>query len=107
MRTLLRSTVLAAVVGLAEARAANPSDSRLLLWYERPAQYGEEALPVGNGRIGAMVHGRFRTELKTQLAALAPYPIGPHGQPKPRYQSRACAHRHRPADQIYRIPAAR
>ena len=97
MRTLLRSTVLAAVGILAGARAANPADSRLLLWYDRPAQYWEEALPVGNGRIGAMVHGRFRTELKTQLAALAPYPIGPHGQPKPRRRSRACAHRpHRP-----------
>ena len=107
MRTLLRSTVLAAVGILAGARAANPADSRLLLWYDRPAQYWEEALPVGNGRIGAMVHGRFRTELKTQLAALAPYPIGPHGD-----QSRAGGPVHvltvtAPADQIYRIPAAR
>jgi hypothetical protein len=95
MRTLLRSTVLAAVGILAGARAANPADSRLLFWYDRPAQYAEEALPVGNGRIGAMAHGRFRTELKTQLAALAPYPIGPHGRPKPRCRSRACAHLHR------------
>ena len=27
------------------------------LWYDRPAQYWEEALPIGNGRLGAMVFG--------------------------------------------------
>ena len=26
-----------------------------LLWYESPAETWEEALPVGNGRLGAMV----------------------------------------------------
>lgn len=29
----------------------------LNLWYETPAAYFEEALPIGNGRIGAMVYG--------------------------------------------------
>lgn len=29
----------------------------LTLWYDRPAVYWEEALPVGNGRIGAMIFG--------------------------------------------------
>lgn len=27
------------------------------LWYHRPAAYWEEALPLGNGRLGAMVSG--------------------------------------------------
>ncbi|HEV7380391.1 MAG TPA: glycoside hydrolase N-terminal domain-containing protein, partial [Dyadobacter sp.] len=27
------------------------------LWYDKPAKYWVEALPVGNGRIGAMVFG--------------------------------------------------
>ena len=27
------------------------------LWYHRPAQFWEEALPLGNGRLGAMVSG--------------------------------------------------
>jgi alpha-L-fucosidase 2 len=35
---------------------ASASDS-LALWYERPASKWVEALPVGNGRIGAMVFG--------------------------------------------------
>jgi alpha-L-fucosidase 2 len=33
-----------------------------VLWFERPAQYFEEALPLGNGRIGAMVYGGIYTE---------------------------------------------
>lgn len=33
------------------------------LWYQRPAQCWNEALPVGNGRLGAMVYGRTSTEL--------------------------------------------
>lgn len=32
------------------------------LWYKKPAQTWTEALPVGNGRIGAMVYGDFRKE---------------------------------------------
>ena len=27
------------------------------IWYNRPAQFWEEALPVGNGRIAGMVYG--------------------------------------------------
>ncbi|KKK17471.1 hypothetical protein ARAM_005164 [Aspergillus rambellii] len=33
------------------------------LWYRKPASGWDEALPVGNGRLGAMVHGRTDTEL--------------------------------------------
>lgn len=32
-------------------------DSNNRLWYHRPAKYWEEALPLGNGRLGAMVSG--------------------------------------------------
>lgn len=35
---------------------------RYTLWYEQPAQNWNEALPLGNGRIGAMVFGGVRTE---------------------------------------------
>lgn len=27
------------------------------MWYDKPAQFWEEALPIGNGRISAMVYG--------------------------------------------------
>jgi len=33
-----------------------------LLWYESPAEAWEEALPVGNGRLGAMVFGSYGEE---------------------------------------------
>ena len=34
----------------------------LLLWYRAPAQDWEAALPIGNGRLGAMVFGAVETE---------------------------------------------
>lgn len=38
------------------------AQSDLRLWYEQPAEQWEEALPVGNGRIGAMVYGGVTTD---------------------------------------------
>ncbi|KAF4983738.1 hypothetical protein FZEAL_954 [Fusarium zealandicum] len=39
------------------------ADQGLLLHYDSPASSWSEALPIGNGRLGAMVHGRSATEL--------------------------------------------
>ncbi len=36
--------------------------NKLKLWYRKPAQKWTEALPVGNGRLGAMVFGKVKTE---------------------------------------------
>ncbi len=33
------------------------------LWYQKPAVYWEEALPVGNGRLGGMVYGNWKREV--------------------------------------------
>lgn len=35
----------------------NKEKSLWRLWYNQPASRWEEALPVGNGRIGGMVYG--------------------------------------------------
>nr|WP_229518973.1 glycoside hydrolase family 95 protein [Massilia rhizosphaerae] len=51
----------AAYPGLAGATVVARGDGereKLALWYERPARQWVEALPVGNGRLGAMVFGR-------------------------------------------------
>lgn len=32
------------------------------MWYEQPAGKWDEALPVGNGRLGAMICGRPERE---------------------------------------------
>lgn len=37
--------------------------NNLLLWYDKPASNWNEALPVGNGRLGAMIFGNVRKEL--------------------------------------------
>lgn len=40
-------------------KTSTPED---ILWFGKPAEIWEEALPVGNGRIGAMVFGKTDTE---------------------------------------------
>ena len=42
-------------------QAPSPSNE-LTLWYRRPANVWNEALPVGNGRLGAMVFGGVHRE---------------------------------------------
>lgn len=37
--------------------------NRLVLWYSQPAEVWEEALPVGNGRLGGMIYGGIQEEL--------------------------------------------
>ncbi len=53
---LLLSAAFAPVL----ARAADPDP--LTLWYRQPATHWNEALPVGNGRMGAMVFGGVTNE---------------------------------------------
>ncbi|ONK09379.1 glycoside hydrolase family 95 protein [Streptomyces sp. MP131-18] len=47
------------------------------LWYPRPARAWLEALPVGNGRLGAMVYGGTATE-ELQLSEDTVWAGGPH-----------------------------
>jgi alpha-L-fucosidase 2 len=51
--------MLALFPATAEAQASEQSQS---LWYQQPAENWTDALPVGNGRIGAMVFGRVFDE---------------------------------------------
>ena len=51
---VLMKSLLLLVVGLC---TGNMSAQDLKLWYDRPADYWVEALPLGNGRLGAMVYG--------------------------------------------------
>lgn len=47
---------------LATATAATARAGETTLWYDRPAKQWNEALPVGNGRLGAMVFGGVEQE---------------------------------------------
>ncbi|MDQ1139328.1 alpha-L-fucosidase 2 [Pedobacter agri] len=42
--------------------AQKPALSKTL-WYKNPAKNWDEALPIGNGRLGAMIFGRVESEL--------------------------------------------
>lgn len=56
---MLKETTLLLAASLSTALAAN-TDTRL--WYDRPAEIWTEALPIGNGRLGAMIYGRPGSE---------------------------------------------
>ena len=52
----------APAVARAQADATQRANPDLALWYRQPATQWVEALPVGNGRIGAMVFGGVEHE---------------------------------------------
>lgn len=47
---------------VATAQSNKTDDPNLKLWYDKPASVWEEALPLGNGKTGAMVFGGIVTE---------------------------------------------
>ncbi|UCE41383.1 MAG: glycoside hydrolase family 95 protein [Candidatus Aminicenantes bacterium] len=55
-----------------------------ILWYEKPASYFEEAMPLGNGRIGAMVYGGVPSEriLLNEETLWAGGPVDPDMNPE-------------------------
>src|SRR5215813_2100991 len=58
-RFLAGAGVAAATLPLTSSilQALPAEDNSLLLWYDKPASEWTEALPVGNGRLGAMIFG--------------------------------------------------
>jgi len=61
-RLILALAWLAAQPAVAPA-AGPPQPAATVLWYAHPAEKWEDALPVGNGRLGAMVFGRTDEEI--------------------------------------------
>ena len=47
---------------MAKAMASPTAPNSNLLWYEHPAEKWVEALPVGNGRLGAMIFGQPQSD---------------------------------------------
>jgi len=58
----------------------NPNN--LTLWYAQPATEWNNALPIGNGRLGAMVYGGIQTE-HIQLNEETLWSGGPHNYDNP------------------------
>jgi len=85
-----RRGAIGAVGGIAAGLALpSPLDAAALpatanrLWYRRPAEQWTEALPVGNGRIGAMVFGGTRHE-RFQLNESSFWAGGPYDPVNPK-----------------------
>jgi alpha-L-fucosidase 2 len=62
LETLLAAGVLPLLRGSSRAQTTGPSSAPLQLTYARPARQWAEALPLGNGRLGAMVFGGIGVE---------------------------------------------
>ena len=70
-------TGFAAVFVFALHCPAEQSGNAMTLWYRQPAQRWTNAMPIGNGRLGAMVFGGVETE-RLQLNEDTIWSGGPH-----------------------------
>jgi alpha-L-fucosidase 2 len=69
--------ILCLMLGFAGSSPAQPAtDNPNLLWYDKPAVKWEQALPVGNGRLGAMIFGQPAKE-RLQLNDVTVWSGGP------------------------------
>jgi len=71
----------ALIVGMAACGApADPGEAELMLRADRPAVLWEEAYPIGNGRLGAVIYGGIEEERlllnEDTLTAGEPLPLG-------------------------------
>lgn len=68
------------LVCLTTAASVFSADNMNILWYQQSAESWTEALPIGNGRLGAMVFGGVKTEHlqlnEDTLYAGGPGPVG-------------------------------
>lgn len=55
-------TVIISVSATAAAMSAGAAQSEAVMWYQAPAKEWIEAVPLGNGRLGAMVYGGIDRE---------------------------------------------
>ncbi len=53
----MKTTLFAAAVSVAVAANATEANKPLRLHYDRPAEFFEETLVIGNGNIGAILYG--------------------------------------------------
>lgn len=72
---------LATISFVIQLPALGQTNDALKLWYTKPAARWEEALPVGNGRLGAMVFGGTTNE-RLQLNEISIWAGPPFPEPK-------------------------
>jgi len=77
------------MLGFADSSPAQPdTDNPNLLWYDQPAVKWEQALPIGNGRLGAMIFGQPANERLqlNEVTILSGGPL-PHADRKDAYKN--------------------
>jgi alpha-L-fucosidase 2 len=74
--------ILLSIFALLSCNHKEKQPETLKLWYEQPAKDWNEALPVGNGRLGAMVFGTPESE-HLQLNEETVWAGGPHNNVNP------------------------
>jgi alpha-L-fucosidase 2 len=77
-----RFLILLIVIGMALVASAQQLDSHFRLTFDKPAAKWTEAMPVGNGRIGAMVFGGV-TDERLQINEDTLWGGGPHDYSNP------------------------
>ncbi len=85
MRNLILQCACIVLVHAALTAAARPDETRrsdLKLWYDEPAREWTQALPVGNGRLGAMVFGGVKSD-RLQLNEISLWSGGPQDADNP------------------------
>jgi alpha-L-fucosidase 2 len=63
MKSIFKNIALAGALLLFGIDIAEAQQYDLKLWYDQPGKVWSDALPIGNGRLGAMVHGKTANEL--------------------------------------------
>jgi alpha-L-fucosidase 2 len=82
MKKLLNSILLLCfLLSVQYTKAQQPG--KLTMWYNKPASVWNEALPVGNGRLGAMIYGDPAKE-KIQLNEITFWSGGPSNNDNPK-----------------------
>ena len=58
----MKRTLSQLVLGMIPLAIFAQEQQRMVLWYDQPARYFEESLPIGNGKLGALLYGGVDTD---------------------------------------------
>ncbi len=84
MARIFSKEIICVLIILCVVCTSEKTQPQRILWYDEPASYFEEALPLGNGRIGGMVYGGVPREhiLLNEETLWAGGPVNPDMNPE-------------------------
>lgn len=72
----IQQPIVTGILFITFGLSTKAQNNQIKLWYDKPAEVWEEAIPIGNGKIGAMIFGGVQEEL-IQLNESTLYSGGP------------------------------